>query len=225
MAGRRAPAVRVKTAKRRKPSSTRWLQRQLNDPYVEEARRQGWRGRAAFKLMEIDDKYRLLRPGARILDLGAAPGGWTQVATVRARPRESGGRVVALDRIEMDPVEGVEILLLDIYDEDALARIVAALGGQADLVLSDMSPASTGHAGADHLRIMGLVEAALEVARAVLAPGGAMVAKVFSGGTEAELLAILKRLFSSVRHVKPPASRSESAEFYVVATGFRGEGA
>ena len=225
MAGRRAPAVRVKTAKRRKPSSTRWLQRQLNDPYVEEARRQGWRGRAAFKLMEIDDKYRLLRPGARILDLGAAPGGWTQVATVRARPRESGGRVVALDRIEMDPVEGVEILLLDIYDEDALARIVAALGGQADLVLSDMSPASTGHAGADHLRIMGLVEAALEVVRAVLAPGGAMVAKVFSGGTEAELLAILKRLFSSVRHVKPPASRSESAEFYVVATGFRGEGA
>ncbi len=222
MAGRRDPAVRIRTAKRRKPSSTRWLRRQLNDPYVAEARRQGWRGRAAFKLMEIDDKFRLLRPGARVLDLGAAPGGWTQVAVARARPRESGGRVVALDRIEMDPVDGAEALLLDIHDDDALARIHAALGGSADLVLSDMSPAATGHAGTDHLRIMGLVEAALEVARVVLAPGGALVAKVFSGGTEAELLAVLKRLFASVRHVKPPASRAESAEFYVVATGFRG---
>ncbi len=219
MAGRRGAAVRVKTAKRRKPSSTRWLRRQLNDPYVEEARRQGWRGRAAFKLMEIDDKHRLLRPGARVLDLGAAPGGWTQVAV------ERGGRVVALDMVEMDPVPGAEVLVLDIYDEDALLRITAALGGKADVVLSDMSPATTGHAGTDHLRIVGLVEAAAQVARATLAPGGAFVAKVFSGGTEAVLLATLKRLFARVRHVKPPASRSESAEFYVVATGFRGEGA
>jgi 23S rRNA (uridine2552-2'-O)-methyltransferase len=222
MAGRRDAAVRVRTAKRRKPSSTRWLRRQLNDPYVAEARRQGWRGRAAFKLMEIDDKFRLLRPGAWVLDLGAAPGGWTQVAVARARPRESAGRVVALDRIEMDPVDGAEALLLDVHDEDALACIRAALGGRVDLVLSDMSPAATGHAGTDHLRIMGLVEAALEVARVVLAPGGALVAKVFSGGTEAELLAVLKRLFASVRHVKPPASRAESVESYVVATGFRG---
>ncbi len=219
MVGRRGAAVRVKTAKRRKPSSTRWLRRQLNDPYVEEARRQGWRGRAAFKLMEIDDKYRLLRQGARVLDLGAAPGGWTQVAV------ERGARVVAVDMVEMDPVAGAEVLVLDVHDEDALPRIAAALGGRADVVLSDMSPAATGHAGTDHLRIVGLVEAAAEVARATLAPGGVFVAKVFSGGTEAELLATLKRLFARVRHVKPPSSRAESAEFYVVATGFRGEGA
>ena len=208
--------VRVKTAKGRKSSSTRWLQRQLNDPYVAQARRDGYRSRAAYKLLELNDRFNLLRKGMRVLDLGAAPGGWTQVAVA-----ETGGEIVALDILEMEDIPGAAVLQGDIHDEDAPARITGALGGRADLVLSDMAPPLSGHAGTDHLRTMALVEAAYDLALGVLAPGGGFVAKVFQGGTEARLLADMKRRFASVRHAKPPASRAESAEIYVVATGFR----
>ncbi len=221
--GSRDPAVRVKTARRRKASSTRWLQRQLNDPYVAEAKRRGYRSRAAFKLAEIDDRCRLLRRGMRVLDLGAAPGGWAQVAADRVGAGSGGGSVLAVDLLPMDPLPGVEILPLDFMDVDAPDRIRDRLGGQADLVLSDMAAPATGHAATDHLRIMALCEAALEFAVEVLAPNGAFVAKVLQGGTESALLARMKRAFATVRHVKPPASRKDSAEMYVVATGFRGE--
>jgi 23S rRNA (uridine2552-2'-O)-methyltransferase len=214
----RALKTRVKTAGKRTDSSTRWLQRQLNDPYVAKAKRAGYRSRAAFKLAQLDDKTRFLRRGGRIVDLGAAPGGWTQVAVKRAG---RGGRVVALDINEMEPVPGADILLGDARTDEARARVREALGGAADVVLSDMAAPSTGHAQTDHLRVMGLVEVALDFAESVLAPGGAFVAKVLQGGTEAELLARLKRTFAKVRHVKPPASRAESAELYLVATGFR----
>ena len=217
--GRREASVRVRTARRRRTSSTRWLQRQLNDPYVAEARRRGYRSRAAFKLLEIDARVSLLRRGARVLDLGAAPGGWSQVAADKVG---EGGRVVAVDLAEMAAQRGVVALRLDIHDADALARIGAALGGGADLVLSDMAPPATGHMATDHLRIMALAEAAFDLAAALLAPGGAFVAKVLQGGAEAALLTALKRRFDKVRHVKPPASRKDSRETYVVATGFRG---
>ena len=215
----RGQATRLKSAKGRGVSSARWLQRQLGDPYVHEARRRGYRSRAAFKLIEIDDKIGILRPGARVVDLGAAPGGWARVAAERCAP---GGRVVALDLKEMEPVPGAEVLMGDVREADTMARVRAALGDGADAVLSDMAAPSTGHAQTDHLRVIGLVEAALDFAEEVLAPGGAFVAKVLIGGTEGALLARLKREFAKVRHVKPPASRADSAEMYVVATGFRG---
>ena len=219
--GGRDLKTRVRTAGRRTPSSTRWLERQLNDPYVARARAEGWRSRAAFKLIEIDDKYRILKPGGRVVDLGAAPGGWSQVAAKRVGA-PGRGRVVALDLLEMSPVPGVDIAQGDFLDEDAPERLRAMLGGPADVVLSDMAANATGHKKTDHLRIMGLAEAAADFARSVLAPSGAFLAKVLQGGTEGALLADLKRDFAAVRHVKPAASRSDSAELYVLATGFRG---
>ncbi len=218
--------TKVKTAKGRKLSSTRWLQRQLNDPYVAEARKQGYPSRAAFKLIELDDKFRVLKAGKRIVDLGAAPGGWTKVAVERTKPggENDTGIVVALDINEMEPVSGATVLLRDFLDEEAPDLLKEALGGQADIVLSDMAAPSTGHAATDHLKIMALCEAALEFACEVLAPDGVFIAKVLQGGTENEMLAVMKRNFKTVRHAKPPASRSDSAEMYVIATGYRGEG-
>jgi 23S rRNA (uridine2552-2'-O)-methyltransferase len=210
--------VRVRD-KGKSVSSRRWLERQLNDPYVARAKREGWRSRAAFKLAEIDDKHHLLKPGARVVDLGAAPGGWSQVAAKRAGER---GRVVALDILDMDPIAGVTFARLDFLDPDAPNKFKAMLGGPADVVLSDMAANATGHRPTDHLKIMALVEAAAEFAREVLKPGGAFLAKVIQGGTEGTLLAALKRDFASVKHVKPAASRQDSAELYVLATGYRG---
>jgi 23S rRNA (uridine2552-2'-O)-methyltransferase len=212
----RGLAVAVRTARSRSAASQRWLVRQLNDPYVAAAKAQGWRSRAAFKLIELDAQFRLIRPGARVVDLGAAPGGWTQAAMKRGA-----GRVVALDLLAMDPVPGATLLEGDFSDPAVAARVAAALGGAADLVLSDMAPNTTGHTATDHLRIMALAEAALDFAVEVLAEGGAFVAKVFQGGSERDMLARLKRSFASVRHAKPPASRKESSELYVVATGFK----
>jgi 23S rRNA (uridine2552-2'-O)-methyltransferase len=212
-------AVRVRSAGRRKPSSTAWLSRQLNDPYVAEARRLGYRSRAAFKLIELDDRFRLLRPGARVVDLGCAPGGWTQIAVKRVGAR---GAVVGIDIAETAPIAGAKILRADIHDPAVAATIQAQLGGSADVVLSDMAPSTIGHAATDHLRIVALAEAAFAVASDILKPGGAFAAKVFQGGAEGALLAQLKRAFAEVRHAKPPASRSESAETYVVAKGLRG---
>ena len=214
---------RLKSGKKRTASSRRWLERQLKDPYVAEAKRRGLRSRAAFKLIELNDRFRLLRPGARVVDLGAAPGGWTQVAVEHVRAgKPGGGRVLAVDLLEMKPAPGADVLRADILDEGAPALIRDALAGPADIVLSDMAPPSTGHPGADHLRTMALLEAALAFAGDVLAPGGAFVCKVRQGGTEANALAAMKRLFRTVRHAKPPSSRTESAEIYVVAVGFRG---
>lgn len=220
--GGRNVAVRVKTARKRSLSSTRWLERQLNDPYVAEARKRGFRSRAAFKLLQLDEKYRLLAPGKRVVDLGAAPGGWTQVAVERVKPETTGGQVVGLDILEMEPVAGAVTFQADFLDETAPQRLKDALGGPADLVLSDMAAPTTGHQQTDHLRIMGLAEAALDFAEEVLAPGGAFVCKLFQGGAERELLDRLKRAFATVRHAKPPSSRQDSSETYVVATGFRG---
>jgi 23S rRNA (uridine2552-2'-O)-methyltransferase len=215
--------VRVKTAKGRKLASTRWLQRQLNDPYVEEAKRRGYRSRAAFKLAEIDDKYHLLRTGMSVVDLGAAPGGWSQIAAQRVQLMADRGRVIAVDITEMEPISGVTQLNLDMTEPEAPDRIREALGGKpADLVLSDMHAPATGHKQTDHLRITGLVEAALDLAETILAPGGAFLCKVLQGGANRELVARLNRTFAKVRHVKPKASRAESAEMYVLATGFRG---
>lgn len=213
---RTGPKTRVKTARGRKTSSKQWLERQLNDPYVRRAQADGMRSRAAYKLLEIDQKMALLRPNLRVLDLGAAPGGWSQVAAAR------GCRIVAIDLLAMDPLPGVDFFQMDFMDESAPETLCAALAGPADLVLSDMAPNTTGHKVTDHLRIMALVEAAAEFAGQVLAPGGAFVAKVFQGGAEHTLLADLKRAFAKVQHIKPPASRKESAEQYLVATGFRG---
>lgn len=217
--GERALKVWVKTAKRRSHSSTLWLERQLNDPYVARAKREGLRSRAAFKLIEIDDKHRILKPGGKILDLGAAPGGWSQIAARRVGAR---GRVVAIDLLEMDEVAGVEFAQIDFLDPAAPDRLKQMLGGPADVVLSDMAANATGHRPTDHLKIMALVEAAAEFAAEVLKPGGAFLAKVIQGGTEAALLAGLKRDFATVKHVKPAASRADSAELYVLAQGFRG---
>jgi 23S rRNA (uridine2552-2'-O)-methyltransferase len=221
--GTRRLAVRLRTAKGRKLASTRWLTRQLNDPYVEEAKRRGYRSRAAFKLSEIDDKYHLLRPGMSVVDLGAAPGGWSQVAAQRIKVMTGKGTVIAVDVVEMEPISGVTALKLDLTDPDAADRIDEALNGKkADLVMSDMHAPATGHKQTDHLRIMGLVEGALDVAEDVLAPGGTFLAKVLQGGAGKELVARLNSSFAKVRHVKPKASRTESAEMYVLATGFRG---
>ena len=221
--GTRRLAVRLRTAKGRKLASTRWLTRQLNDPYVEEAKRRGYRSRAAFKLSEIDDKYHLLTPGMSVVDLGAAPGGWSQVAAQRIKVMTGKGTVIAVDVVEMEPIWGVTALKLDLTDPDAAERIDDALNGKkADLVMSDMHAPATGHKQTDHLRIMGLVEAALDVAEDVLAPGGTFLAKVLQGGAGKELVARLNSSFAKVRHVKPKASRTESAEMYMLATGFRG---
>ena len=217
--GERALKVRVKTAKKRSLSSTLWLERQLNDPYVARAKREGFRSRAAFKLTEIDDKHHVLKSGARVVDLGAAPGGWSQVAAKRVGAR---GRVVAIDVLDMDAIAGVDFAQIDFLDPAAPDRLKAMLGGPADVVLSDMAANATGHRPTDHLKIMALVETAVEFAREVLRPGGAFLAKVIQGGTESTLLAALKRDFATVKHVKPAASRADSAELYVLAQGFRG---
>jgi 23S rRNA (uridine2552-2'-O)-methyltransferase len=214
--------ARLKGEKRRTPSSRAWLERQISDPYVARAKREGFRSRAAYKLAEIDDKYRLLRPGAHVVDLGAAPGGWSEIA---ARRIGGHGRVIAIDILEMKPVAGVEFLQLDFLDETAPGRLKAMLDGKADVVLSDMAANATGHRQTDHLRIMALAEAAAHFAREVLSEGGSFLCKVLQGGTEAALLAALKRDFASVKHVKPPASRSDSAELYLLARGFRGASA
>ena len=219
--GARQLKVRVRSGKGRSLSSKLWLERQLNDPYVARAKREGMRSRAAYKLMEIDDKARFLKKGARVVDLGAAPGGWSQVAAMRVGAPAQ-GCVVAIDVLPMEPVAGVDFMQLDFLDRAAPEKLKAMLGGRADVVLSDMAANATGHARTDHLKIMALVEMAAEFAREVLAPGGAFVAKVLQGGTEAALLAALKRDYKTVKHVKPPASRSDSAELYLLATGFRG---
>lgn len=213
--------VRLKTKKSRTASSKRWLERQLNDPYVARAKREGLRSRAAYKLIEIDDKYRLLKPGARVVDLGAAPGGWSEVAAKRAQAGEGRGMVVAIDLLEMVPIAGVEFLHLDFLDPQAPGRL-RALIGEADVVLSDMAANATGHKKTDQLKIMALVEAGAEFAREVLRPGGKFLTKVLQGGTDSALLAELKRDFVTVRHVKPQASRVDSAELYLLAAGFRG---
>jgi 23S rRNA (uridine2552-2'-O)-methyltransferase len=202
-----------------KASSTRWLERQLNDPYVADAKRKGYRSRAAFKLAELDDKFRILKKNAVVLDLGAAPGGWSQVARQRVG---SGGRVIAADILEMEPIAGVEVLTLDLLSAEAPEAIRAALGGPADVVLSDMAAPTTGHQRTDQLRTAALFESALEIAEDVLAPGGAFVGKVFQGGATPELLSRLKQRFREVKHHKPPASRAESVELYLVALGFNG---
>ena len=213
--------VTVKSGGKRKLSSKLWLERQLNDPYVARAKREGLRSRAAFKLSEIDDKARFLKKGARVIDLGAAPGGWSQVSAKRVGAPQR-GRVVAIDLLTMDPLPGVEFVQLDFLDPAAPDKLKAILGGGADVVLSDMAANATGHRKTDHIKIVALVEAAAEFAREVLAPGGTFLAKVIQGGTEAALLAPLKRDFTNVKHVKPAASRSDSAELYLLATGFRG---
>lgn len=214
--------VRLKKARSLSSSSQKWLQRQLNDPYVARAKREGWRSRAAFKLIEIDDKLKILKPGLRVVDLGAAPGGWSQVAAKKLKVEEGRGRIVAIDLLEIDPIPGVDFAQMDFLKDEAPGQLKAMLGGEADLVMSDMAANTTGHKATDHLRIVGLVELAIDFARQVLAPGGAFIAKVFQGGTESTLLAELKRDFAAVRHIKPQASRADSSELYVVATGFRG---
>jgi 23S rRNA (uridine2552-2'-O)-methyltransferase len=222
--GGRALKTRVKMTRKRTPASARWLERQLNDPYVAQARREGYRSRAAYKLIEIDDKYKMLKRGERIVDLGAAPGGWSQVAAARVGSHEGRGRVIAIDLLEMDAIEGVEFRQLDFHDPEAPRLLREWLGGSAGGVLSDMAANATGHRKTDQLRIIGLVELAADFASEVLAPGGFFLAKVLQGGAEGEMLARLKREFATVRHVKPKASRADSAELYLLATGFRGRG-
>ncbi len=220
--GGRSLKQRVKTAHKRTVSQTRWLERQLNDPYVARAKLEGYRSRAAYKLIEIDDKAHLLHPGARVVDLGAAPGGWSQIAAKRVGAVEGRGKVVGIDLLPIDPIPGVRFEQMDFLSDDAPDRLREMLGGPADVVMSDMAANATGHKKTDHLRIMGLAELAADFARSVLAPGGAFLAKVLQGGTERDLLNDLKRDFAHVRHVKPAASRADSSELYVLATGFRG---
>ena len=220
--GDRNLRVRVKTAKRRSNASARWLDRQLNDPYVKRAKVDGYRSRAAYKLLEINEKQKILQKGIRVVDLGAAPGGWCQVASKIIGSTADDPRIVAIDYLDMEPIPGVTFLKKDFLDDDAPDLLREALGGQADLVLSDMAAPTTGHRQTDHLRIMHLCETAALFAREVLAPGGAFLCKVLRGGTENQLLADLKRDFTSVAHVKPAASRSDSAELYLLAKGFRG---
>ena len=214
----RALSVRLRTASGRTTASQKWLERQLNDPYVAAARAQGYRSRAAFKLIELDDKYHLLNPGARVIDLGAAPGGWAQVAINRGA-----ARVVGVDLLPIDEIAGAELIVGDFNDPEMPDRLAAMMGGKVDLVLSDMAPNTTGHGPTDHLRIMALAELAVEFAVQILKPGGSFVAKLFQGGSERQMLTKMKQSFASVRHAKPPASRKDSSELYVVATGFRGE--
>lgn len=224
--GQRDLRVKVKSARGRKLSSTRWLERQLNDPYVRRAKAEGYRGRAAFKILELDDKYGFLKPGARVVDLGSAPGGWAQVAVNRVnalgeRPGKQ-GRVIGLDLQVVEPVPGAELHVLDFLEDGADDKVKAWLGGKADVVMSDMAAASSGHKQTDHLRIMALCEAAAALAFDVLDEGGTFVAKVLAGGAEAELQKVLKQRFTKVANMKPPASRSDSSEKFVVATGFKG---
>ncbi|NNF77765.1 MAG: RlmE family RNA methyltransferase [Rhizobiales bacterium] len=221
--GKRDLKVKVKTARGRKTSSTRWLQRQLNDPYVTEAKRQGLRSRSAFKLIQMDDQHGFLKPGAHVVDLGAAPGGWSEIAAKRVKAVEGKGKVVAIDMHDIEPIAGVTFLHADFYDDDAPARLKEALGGPADVVMSDMAAHASGHRKTDHLKIIALCEVALDFACDVLKPGGVFVAKVLQGGTEHELLAIMRKSFRSVAHLKPDASRSDSAELYVLAKDFRGD--
>ena len=211
--------ARLRSEKRRTPSSRAWLQRQINDPYVARAKREGWRSRAAYKLAEIDDKFHLLKQGMRVVDLGAAPGGWSEFA---ARRVGTSGRIVALDIIDLKPIAGVEFQKLDFLDRGAPEQLKRMLGAKVDVVLSDMAANATGHRQTDHLRIMALAEAAAHFAGEILRPGGSFLCKVLQGGTEAALLSDLKRDFSNVKHVKPPASRADSAELYLLARGFRG---
>jgi len=212
---------RIKTAKGRKVSSTRWLERQLNDPYVARARAENYRSRAAYKLIELDERFGLLRGVKRVVDLGIAPGGWSQVV----RRKSPQALVVGIDLLPTDPIDGVAILQMDFMDDAAPGKLTEALGGPADLVLSDMAANTVGHPQTDHLRTMGLVEAGLEFARDILRPGGAFVAKVLAGGADNDLVAELKRNFATVKHAKPPASRKDSSEWYVVAQGFKGAAA
>ena len=214
--------VTVRTGGKRKLSSKLWLERQLNDPYVAQAKREGYRSRAAYKLVEIDDKYHLLKSGMTVVDLGAAPGGWSQIAAKRVGAANGKGRVVAIDLLEMPEIAGVTFTQLDFMDPDAPDKLLAILDGRADVVMSDMAANTTGHRKTDQLRIVGLVESAALFASEVLKPGGSFLAKTFQSGADAELLAQLKRDFASVRHVKPAASRQDSSERYVLATGFRG---
>jgi 23S rRNA (uridine2552-2'-O)-methyltransferase len=222
--GGRELKVRVRTGKGRTVASKRWLERQLNDPYVARAKREGLRSRAAFKLAEIDERFHLFKPGGRVVDLGAAPGGWSQVAEERTLAAQGRGKVVAIDLLEMAPLAGVTVLNLDFLDASAPERLKAELAGPADVVISDMAANATGHRKTDHLKIMALAETAAMFAREVRKPGGTFLCKVLQGGTEGTLLADLKRDFASVKHVKPAASRPDSAELYVLATGFRGGG-
>ncbi len=222
--GQRQLRTPLKHARRHSASSQRWLERQLNDPYVAAAKREGMRSRAAYKLKEIDDKHRLLKPGQRVVDLGAAPGGWSQIAAAKVKSLEGQGQVVAIDYLSIDPLPGVDFVQLDFTDPGAEDKLKSMLkGGGADIVLSDMAAPTVGHNKTDHLRIMGLAETAAAFACDILSPGGILLCKVFQGGTERDLLDMLKRNFAVVKHVKPPASRSDSAELYVLATGFRGD--
>ena len=220
--GGRALKTRVKTARKRTLSSTLWLERQLNDPYVAKAKIDGYRSRAAYKILELQEKFKLFKPGGRIVDLGAAPGGWSQIAAREVKSREGKGRVIGIDLLEIEPIPGVEFKVMDFHDERAPDLLREWLGGPADGVMSDMAANATGHRKTDHLRIVGLAELAIEFACSVLAPGGFFLAKVLQGGSEGELLARLKKDFTTVRHLKPKASRADSAEMYVMATGFRG---
>ena len=223
--GGRELKTRVKTGKSRSLSSKLWLERQLNDPYVARAKREGYRSRAVYKLAEIDDKAKFLKPGVRVVDLGAAPGGWSQLAARRVGAADGKGRVVAIDILDMDAIAGVDFMRLDFLDPSAPGLLKERLGGKADVILSDMAANATGHRKTDHLKIVALVEAAAAFAAEILKPGGTFLAKVLQGGTEGDLLAMLKRDFTSVKHVKPSASRQDSAELYVLATGFRAGGA
>ena len=220
IASRRRAAVRVKAKNTRTESSRQWLQRHLNDPYVAAAQEEGYRSRAAFKLLQIDEKFKILKPGLRVVDLGAAPGGWTQV-TAKAIEGKKGSKLVALDILPMQAVEGAAFIQMDFMADDAPDKLKELLGGPADLVLSDMAPNTTGHAGTDHIRVMALAEMAAHFAIDILAPGGAFVCKFFQGGAEREVLNLLKQHFAKTKHAKPPASRSESSETYLVAQGFR----
>lgn len=221
--GTRELKQRVKTARGRKNSSTLWLQRQLNDPYVAAARRDGYRSRAAYKLIEIDDKHHILKPGMRVVDLGAAPGGWTQIAVKRCGSANNrGGEVVGIDLLPVEPLAGAKLIEMDFMADEAPDELKRLMGGPADVVLSDMAASATGHKPTDHLRIMHLCELALEFAMEVLKPGGSFLAKVLQGGAEKDLMTMLRTNFKVVRHVKPKASRSDSAEMYVLATGFKG---
>lgn len=221
-AGARVLRTRVKKKSGLKESSRRWLERHLNDPYVQRSKSEGYRSRAAYKLIEIDDKHHLLKPGMRIIDLGAAPGGWCQVAAARVKSTEAEPRVVGIDYLEMDPVPGAAILRMDFLDDEAPARLRETLGGEPDIVLSDMAAPTTGHRRTDHLRTMHLCEVAADFAVSVLKPGGHFLAKTFQGGTEGGLLDMLKRNFRSVHHVKPPASRDASVELFLLAKDFKG---
>ncbi|WP_135076523.1 RlmE family RNA methyltransferase [Terasakiella sp. SH-1] len=223
---RRDKSVRVKTARGRKLSSTRWLQRQLNDPYVQEANRKGYRSRAAFKIIEIDDRFQFLKPGQKVVDLGCAPGGWTQVAAERIEAEKNpDGHVIGIDLQEVEDIPGATLLVGDFMENDAPDRLKEVIGGSVDIVLSDMAAAASGHPQTDHLRITGLVEAAFYFAIEILKPNGWFVAKVLAGGTDNDLLNTMKKSFTTVRHAKPPASRKDSSETYVIASGFRGKNA